>query len=306
MFIEKKLLSVAPVLFTSNGTDKGLVTVNSIKGFFVKQKVTVKSISPVRVQLLEIKRVISDTQMLVGPPGQINAREDLSVYTISSGASIEAAEQDRPGITTADHERAVYVEEPVVAKRQILVDEKGDYYNADNRLPVNIDADITIAGDINVQLTHKDNDPNPGDIADSVRLGNGVDLITGTNVGAKKALDVYVVNQNSGPVSIVYTSVYLFNEINSVPINTLTTVQTYTVPAGKEAFLQKVQTSGENIAKYYVLVNSVVVDLKRTYFGSDLNTEFDYIDSNALGLKLFTGDVVQIQVIHSRDRKSVV
>lgn len=164
-------------------------------------------------------------------------------------------------------------------------------------------------------------------IDDSIRLGDGTNLISSTAVGLKQGLDVNILNQTTGEVKItdgtdtvnvnpdgslnvnivggsitpiVYTTVNQFNEINSVASGTLTTIQTYTVPFGKSGYFQRVDTSGENIAKYTVKVNSGTVDVKRTYFGNSLNAEFDFLDSNDLGINLVAGDVITIQVIHNR------
>lgn len=142
MFIEKKLLKVLPRFFTANGTAEGLVTVSDVSGFFVKQQVSIQATGR-ETLFLEIKRVISNTQFYVGPKGNINNRTDLSAYLLSNMPNIQASEQDRPTITLQDHERAVYVEEPVVAKRSILVDELGRYYNDNNPLPVEFGSGAT-------------------------------------------------------------------------------------------------------------------------------------------------------------------
>lgn len=139
MFIEKKRQKVLPRLLTADGTAHGLVTVTNTRGFFVKQKISIRSNTQPPVTL-EIKRFDSLFSFYVGPlpenKGKISDRSDISAYTVADGATIEAGEQDRPGIKQDEHQRAVYVEEPVVAKRVISVDEDGDYYNEDNPLPV--------------------------------------------------------------------------------------------------------------------------------------------------------------------------
>lgn len=136
MFIEKKRKGVSPRLFTSNGTANGLVTVADGRDFFVKQRVQIKSNTKPTTEL-EIKRFVSNNSFRVGPIGQnIKTYEDVSSFLVTDGAVISADEQDRPGITDKDYNRAVYVEEPVVAKRTILVDEYGNYYTSNNPVPI--------------------------------------------------------------------------------------------------------------------------------------------------------------------------
>jgi hypothetical protein len=144
MIFEKKWPDVAPRAFTSNGTAQGLVTLTSTKGFYVKQLVVLKA-AGFQDKQLQIKRIISSTQMFLGSPDKgINHREDLSGYLLALTPFVYAVVQDRPSIAPADYERAVYAEEPIVAKRVVGVDEFGNYYNKDNPYPVfDIDQDNT-------------------------------------------------------------------------------------------------------------------------------------------------------------------
>jgi hypothetical protein len=180
--------------------------------------------------------------------------------------------------------------------------------------------DINPDGSINVKTTINHT-------TSSTRLGDGTNLITSTAAGLKQGLDVNVINQTNGSTiitdgtdnlnvnpdgsinviitggsttSINYTSIYNFNEINSVTSNSLTLLQTYTVPVGKKGYLQRVDFSGENIAKYIIKLNGSTLDIKRTYFGNQLNGEFNFIDSNDLGMNLNAGDVIETYVIHTR------
>lgn len=136
MAIEKKWEQIPPVAFSANGTVDGLVTIPSTKGFKTKQKVNLKSNTQTQV-LLEIKRVLSKTQLLVGPTEQkLTVVSDISGYLTADSATIDAPEQPRPSIPLQEHERAVYEEEPVVAKRVFIVDDWGEPYDSDNPLPV--------------------------------------------------------------------------------------------------------------------------------------------------------------------------
>jgi hypothetical protein len=74
--------------------------------------------------------------LILGPENKgINTRSDVSAYTTALNATVEASEQNRPSIPPADYERAVYEEEPIVAKRVIGVDRYGELYSEDNPMP---------------------------------------------------------------------------------------------------------------------------------------------------------------------------
>ena len=85
---------------------------------------------------LEVKRVIDETQLLVGPKGNIFKYEDISVYTVSAGSFIEAKEQERPKVPEQEVERITYEEEPTMARRTVLVDKYGRKWDSSNPLPV--------------------------------------------------------------------------------------------------------------------------------------------------------------------------
>lgn len=135
MAIERKFDKIEPITFTSDGTSGGVVTVSDTKGFRVKAYVVLSANTLPTLQL-EVKRVLSKTQLRVGPKGSIDLKSDISAYTVSLNSTISQPEQDRPGVPTEQHERAVFAEEPILAKRNILVDEYGNYYNQENPFPV--------------------------------------------------------------------------------------------------------------------------------------------------------------------------
>jgi hypothetical protein len=124
-------------------------------------------------------------------------------------------------------------------------------------------------------------------LEDSIQLGDGTNLITSTTVGPKIALDVNIVN-NTGVVSNTYA------EVTSVPSNTLTSILTKTITVN--SIIKNADISGSNVAEYTIVLNSQVIAKKRSYFGGDLNINFDFNQ----GLTLTTGDVLVIKVIHSR------
>ena len=293
MFIEKKLKSVSARLLTANGSAYGLVQVTDSRGFYVKQEIQLKSSAFPAPILLEIKRFNGLNSFYVGVKGKIGERIDLSAYLVADGATIEAAEQSRPGISRDDSDRAVYMEEPIVAIRVYNVDEHGDSYNTQNPLPVRLtDGSVNIGSvnaELEVQLSAKDNVPNAGDVHDSIRIG---DQNNELKINADGSINV---NTSSGsPGKNTY------NEVVAVVSGVVTTIVTYTVPAATLSSLEKISFSGQNIAEYTVLINNVPIDKTRTNFGSDLSGAFDFISKSSAGLILSSGDQVKLNVLHAR------
>lgn len=201
MFVEKKRLGVSPRLLIANGNKNGLVSVSDARGFFVGQKVVIKSDTQ-QPRILKVKRFLSPTSFKVGPvDSAINAFSDLSDFLISENAEISAEEQDRPGIADKDYNRAVYAEEPIVAKRSILVDEFGNYYNNENPLPINteFEGSLTVNTDgfdlsdpDSMQITGSEDGTKTG-IKRGARVDSDLDLRVGISDGENKAQ----VNANS-------------------------------------------------------------------------------------------------------------
>jgi hypothetical protein len=140
--------------------------------------------------------------MYLGPiSGPISDRTDLSAYTVATSSFVYAIEQKRPSIPFEELTRAVYEEEPTVAYRNVLVDKLGKFYAEDNPLSVQLsDGSInigTVNGELEVQLSRRDNDPDAGDVHDSVRIGNQDNEATYTtnDDSSKAALDVAALNR---------------------------------------------------------------------------------------------------------------
>ncbi len=121
--IERTWRKVAPVSLTAQGTTLGRISVTSTHHFKVKMRVTLSDPS-LPVLILEVKRILSPEEMELGPSGPISARQDLSAYGVTS--IVQAPEQVRPNIPLQEIERAVYEEEPTVAKRVVVVDRYGN------------------------------------------------------------------------------------------------------------------------------------------------------------------------------------
>lgn len=226
MAIEKKWPAVPPQLFTSNGGVYGEVQVASTKGFKVKQSAVISAVGQNNLAV-QVKRVLSPTILLVGPIKAIQGkqglqgREDLTNYTVAAGAFIYAEEQDKATLKPEDIFQAVYDQEPTVAIRSVMVDQFGDYYQTTNPLPVKLsDGSInigTVNAELEVELTHKDNFPDLGDIADSVRVGDGVDEL-GVNADGsinvnltQPVLDPYIENISAILANTEYSFAFPFN-----------------------------------------------------------------------------------------------
>jgi hypothetical protein len=297
MFIEKKRIGIPPRALTANGTANGLVQVADIRGFYVKQKVYIRS-NTQSSQIFEIKRFDSLNSFYVGPlppEGGIGKRSDISAYLVADSAVVGAEEQDRPGIKPDEHERAVYVEEPIVAKRVINVDEFGQYYNTQNPVPVQLsDGSIdigTVNAELEVQLSHKDNDPDAGDVHDSVRIGDGADEM---GVNPDGSINVVIL----GGATTTSGLTYVYSEVLAIPSSVETDVLTVTVPPLGQKRFQKVEVSGTNVAEVRLKINSIVISKKRIWH-TKFNVEFDF-ENFANGLNLLAGDVLKISIIHTR------
>lgn len=263
---EKRFAAVPAQVFTADGGANGSVSVADTSLFKVKQQVIVTATGQPNLDALEVKKVLSPTSMIVGPStGSINTFTNLSAYTVLAGASIQANEQKRPTIGADDFERAVYEEEPTVAKRVILVDEFGNKYSEANPLPTS----ATFSGAISVGEVDQ-GEPNTDD----------------------KAWPVKIVGDTSAPgVSVSH------NEITSVASGVETTVMTITPPVGGMRVF-KIEVSGDTVAHFRVKLNGTVLFNKRSWWTS-FNQTFDFQDF-ANGLFLNPGQVITVTVTHTR------
>jgi hypothetical protein len=270
---ERQWDAVPPTLFTQDGSTNGYIVVASSRGFRVKSQVVISATGQPNLTL-QLKRVLSDTQMVVGPlNGAIgNSNVDLSAYTLAAGAFIYQDQQARVTIQPTDIVQAVYEQEPVVAIRTTSVDDFGNVYDVNNPLPVAFDGTISIG---NVSI---------------IDDGNTM------TVNPNGSINVNVVES---PV-VGQTVKSLYNQVFNIGSGVETTLVTYTVPAGYTAILEKVSASGENIARFDVLYNNALFDTRRTYYGSPLTTDFDYTTGTANGFILNSGDNIIIQVLHNR------
>lgn len=163
---------------------------------------------------------------------------------------------------------------------------------------------------------------------DSIKLGDGVDLVTTTTQGGDVGLDVNVLNEleieldasdgdnvaisdgtnnlvvnPDGSINTTFVAsptVSTYAEVTSVPSSTPTAISSYTAPAGKTTFLQRIAVSGSNKAIWELKVNGITLDKKRTYF-TKFDNEFLLIgEPGSNGHSLAVGDVVTIVATHTR------
>lgn len=284
--LEKRFTAIPPQLLTSSGTANGVITVADTRLFKVKQEVVLVGTTLPILDIIEIKRINTINQMIVGPRNSnINNVTDVSAYTLALNSSIFANEQKRPSIPAEEIIRAVYEEEPTTALRNMLVDKQGNDFDAQNPLPVKFGGPVNV----HVKLTASDNDPNPGDIHDSIRIGNGVNELAVNPDGS-----INVVSGSDTSSSLLYS----YNEALSVPAAVETTVLTVPVSPATLKRFQKVDVSGTNVAEIRLKVNNSIISKKRLWHGK-FNTSFNFESFNA-GLRLLNGDILTITVIHNR------
>jgi hypothetical protein len=133
-----------------------VVTVSDTVGLHTKQKVVLSKAGE-DTQEFEIKRVLSDTELIIGSiGGDIN---DFQNPTQFSGGMLVMSEQIRNHFGSEVVMRAVYEEEPAVALRNVLVSKYGqhaDYINKNGINRLAVDADLTIT-DITVNISNPSN-----------------------------------------------------------------------------------------------------------------------------------------------------
>ena len=297
MALEKRFIAVPPQLFTADGTSSGVITIaaDACSLFKVKQRVILWATGLPNLEL-EIKRIDNAGNIQVGPipdgkPGvntSIDARTDISAYTIALGAFIFANEQKRPSIDYAEIWRAVYDEEPAVRLRTGLVDECGNSINDTNPLPVAATFDGTVqVGDI--RITACDNDPKPGDMHSSVRIS---DCTNDLGINPDGSINVNIVSSSNTPGLIL-----AHNEISAVAAGVESTIITLVAPAGGYR-IQKVEVSGDNYAIFRVKLNGATMVDRRSWW-CEFNETFNFEDF-INGLMLTSGQTLTVTVLHNR------
>jgi len=291
MALEKRFEAIPAQSFTADGTTDGLITVADATEYKVKQLVILSATSLPDLDQIEIKRVDSKTQMYVGPKGgSIDARTNISAYTVALGAAIIANEQIRTPIPQESIQRAVYEEEPTVALRVMPVDELGNDYSVDNPFPVTAVFDGTVqVGDI--RITACDDDPKVGDIHSSVRIG-GTNCANEMEVNNDGSINVNIVNSPNTPGLVI-----AHNEISAVASGVESTIITLVAPVGGYR-IQKVEVSGDNYALFRIKLNGTTISNKRSWW-CEFNETFNFEDF-VNGLLITSGQTLTVTVLHNR------
>ena len=136
---ERSWAAVPPVLFTTDGSTNGYITVVSTLGFRVKAQVVIQATGQPNLTL-QCKKIISPTKMIVGPlTGAItNYKVDLSDYTLANGAFIYQDQQAKVSLRPEDIVQAIYNQEPICSISTTSVDGYGNEYSNVNPAPTNI------------------------------------------------------------------------------------------------------------------------------------------------------------------------
>ena len=279
---ERRYFAILPQNFTADGTTTGVVTISSLiidqsRVFKVKQIVTLTVAGQPNIDL-EIKKVLSDTQFVVGPLStNIHTTYDLSAYTVASGAAVELREQKRPIIPEQEITTIIYDEEPTLAHRNVLVDWLGNYYTTNNPMPVQLsDGSIdigTVNAELEVQLSHQDNVPDLGDVADSVQIGDGT----------------YILNINPDGSINVSSTYKTAPTILTVSAPSANTEYNFVVPAGTKEYrfrsrngtkIQYSFTSGTTNATFLTLKPGNIEVEKNLQLSSNMTVYFETPKSN--------------------------
>lgn len=118
------------------------------------------------------------------------------------------------------------------------------------------------------------------------------------------AVEVIIGNVNDiaggsgGSVSQDYFTAH--QDISSVVSGITTSILTHTFSSVRPTNIYSISASGENISLYELFIDSVLVEKKRTYFGSGMNVEFNF----NFGFKVGLGSTIQLKVVHMRSATS--
>jgi len=113
-------------------------------------------------------------------------------------------------------------------------------------------------------------------------------LVGPIQVQGTAADPLYVVVQ--GISVITYNK---FGAVTNIADNTKTTIVTQSYVLGTLENISIISVSGDDYAKYFLTLNNIDIDIRRT--GPDRNLQFDFTGSP---LALTIGDVVDIKVEH--------
>jgi hypothetical protein len=102
------------------------------------------------------------------------------------------------------------------------------------------------------------------------------------------------------PAGFGIAGLSLFDEVSPVAKNTPTEIISYTVPDGKNFYLQLVEVGGDNIGQYTVTVGATVLSVMRTWFNGPFIERARFDGVGNLGFVIPTGSILSVSVTHSR------
>lgn len=128
---------------------------------------------------------------------------------------------------------------------------------------------------------------------DSVRVGDGEEEMA---VNPDGSINVNIVNTSVTP-EVVKNK---YNKITNVVDLVKTSIASHIAELGKKTYLQFISVSGDNYAEYYVEVDGVEIDLRRTSFGGPISESFEFEAYSENGLEISPGQRVEVFVEHCR------
>jgi hypothetical protein len=173
--IEGKWGEIPPISVASPSTGFGILIPITTSGFKVGMAVTLSN--NIRTANYIVAYVDHQKITLINDKKTF---EDLSDFNPVNNGFIFSSEQPKPVVPIQDQDWNRWENGPILADRNIMVDEFGRFYNLNNPLPIQLAQGSVNIGvveaNVEVQLTHLDNWPEAGRIHDSIRIGDGVNL----------------------------------------------------------------------------------------------------------------------------------
>lgn len=133
---ERQWDAVPPISLIADGTTEGVLKVVDTAGFFFGMQATLSNNTPSQLTVY-IKRVVDKNTLWVGhTKGGMDHNVDVSTFTVSSGATIFAAMQNKSTVPNEARLLATYETDPIDAWRVRPVDPYGNGYTPTNPFPV--------------------------------------------------------------------------------------------------------------------------------------------------------------------------
>ena len=105
---------------------------------------------------------------------------------------------------------------------------------------------------------------------------------------------------NAGQLFGVQDLVVQYNEVSAIAVGIETTINLYTAPVGKTAYLLSILTSGGNRAQFNIYNNGVLFDRQYTNV-TQLTAPFDYKTGSGSvpGMVIPVGNTIAVKVVNS-------